>query len=157
MKKLLRYTVPYIIVICMFMTACNTTYSFNCQQPTENIVRVILVDEFGEMEIPEDKYHILLSEIKKLPWRKYWNDPEVVLSEPYITIDYENGCYEEISASASYYHTAEGSELSWKYFDRDKFSEVLEKIAGQGTELQDRGTQDRGRFSVLMRKVRIIR
>lgn len=116
------------IFITILLTGCGNC-QYSVQQPVENIVRITYVDENAQSEIPKEHIEALVAEIQQLQCKRWYNDPQEVLSIPYIIIYYADGSCEEISAMASYRRTSKNKKFLWVYFDRDEFCEVLEKYA----------------------------
>lgn len=118
-----------IFIIVLLLTACDNTYQYELKQQIENIARVTIVDEQGELALTKAQYEELLTELQELSCKKYWNDPCQTIGEPYVFVEYADGNCEAICSAASYYNNGESIKYGRVYFDYEDFRELLQDIS----------------------------
>lgn len=97
------------------------------QYPTDQITQML--DERHEVcvELEPADYEAFLRDFSDVPCHKWYNDPMGRIYEGTILIDYKDGSREWISWFGSFFHDSrkDSGRISWSYFDKDAFSDLL--------------------------------
>ena len=134
-----------------FMSWLNSNKTYELLHPVEEIasIQIIQIDDYISIygnpieEIPEmlDQRTTVIGSLEDtqitactqdlfaLPASRWWNDPSPCIAGGTLLITYRSGSREWICARGSFYYDTvdEGPGLTWYFFNREVFSDFLQK------------------------------
>lgn len=134
MKSKLRFLPVIIIALaCCLMTACNKVYYWEVAQSVENISKIEIYANYGlenqELlcEISSEDYEEIVDDIQAMPARKYFGEPFRSKAKV-IILTFADNNYDIIALyEPSHVTVSDGGRISWLYFDKNQFNQLIEK------------------------------
>ena len=120
-----------LAVLILLLPGCGAAHHYQFARPTEQVVRITIVDESNGRTATEYTTDFL-EKLRALPCRDYHNDPSTDVGPRYVVIEYKDGTREYIGASANYVEKNGKQDYGWEYFDNEAFFALLDEQTQAG-------------------------
>lgn len=122
------FIVTMLFFVAFCISGCNSSSKFEFSQSYDYISKIEVIEitdkhENVLAELSSDSE--IISDIKNLQCKKYWNDPNQTITGLALKVYYTDTSYEIITWESNAYYSKNSCDYGWEYFNKESFESLL--------------------------------